>query len=168
MHGYFWTASHWVYIGCRVARFPQQFQFLLKTSPMRFRGGSPSKNCTAGAKYHVIGVTSTHGHEKQPVSTVKVAQFGLGKTDWLYTRYCSVLWDWMIAFIYVMVSDTTTVAAPSKSALYKGIGGEFGECRISYLLQRDQISEILMKICSKVTFKPSNFLLANSHDQLYP
>ncbi len=64
-------------------------QLLLKTSPMAFLGRSPAKNCIlggkvhvfwqgshgkisiAGAKYHVIGVASTYGHEKQPAIVLK-------------------------------------------------------------------------------------------------
>ncbi len=45
-------------------------QLLLKTSPIAFRGGFPSKVRIPGAKYHVIGVTSTRGHEKQLAATV--------------------------------------------------------------------------------------------------
>ncbi len=41
-----------------------------KTSPIAFRGGFPSKVRIPGAKYHVIGVASTRGHEKQPAATV--------------------------------------------------------------------------------------------------
>ncbi len=42
----------------------------LKTSPTTFRGGFPGKVRIPGAKYHVIGVASTRGHEKQPAATV--------------------------------------------------------------------------------------------------
>ncbi len=64
--------------GCQVfAKEPSQL--LLKTSPIAFRGGFPGKVCIPGAKYHVIGVASTRGHEKQPAgssgNSVKVAQF---------------------------------------------------------------------------------------------
>ncbi len=55
--------------GCQVfATNPSQL--LLKTSPIAFRGGFPGKVRIPGAKYHVIGVASTHGHEKQPAATV--------------------------------------------------------------------------------------------------
>ncbi len=54
-----------------VARFSQKpDQLLLKTSPIAFRGGFPGKVRIPGAKYHVIGVASTRGHEKQPMATV--------------------------------------------------------------------------------------------------
>ncbi len=62
---YFWLTSGAV----RVARFSQQ-NVLLKTSPIAFRGGFPGKVRIPGAKYHVIGVASTRGHEKQPAATV--------------------------------------------------------------------------------------------------
>ncbi len=45
-------------------------QLLLKASPIAFRGGFPGKVRIPGAKYHVIGVASTRGHEKQPAATV--------------------------------------------------------------------------------------------------
>ncbi len=59
----------------RVARFSQQnpsiaTQNYPKTSPIAFRGGFPGKVRIPGAKYHVIGVASTRGHEKQPAATV--------------------------------------------------------------------------------------------------
>ncbi len=41
-----------------------------KTIPIAFRGGFPGKVRIPGAKYHVIGVASTRGHEKQPAATV--------------------------------------------------------------------------------------------------
>ncbi len=41
-----------------------------KTSPIAFWGGFPGKVRIPGAKYHVIGVASTRGHEKQPAATV--------------------------------------------------------------------------------------------------
>ncbi len=41
-----------------------------KTIPIAFRGGFPGKVRIPGSKYHVIGVASTRGHEKQPAATV--------------------------------------------------------------------------------------------------
>ncbi len=55
--------------GCQVFA-TKPAQLLLKTSPIAFREGFPSKVRIPGAKYHVIGVASTHGHEKQPAVTV--------------------------------------------------------------------------------------------------
>ncbi len=54
----------------RVETSPKPAQLLLKTSPIAFRGGFPGKVRIPGAKYHVIGVASTRGHEKQPTATV--------------------------------------------------------------------------------------------------
>lgn len=65
--------------GCQV--FTTKPAQLLKTSPMAFLGRSPGKICigkvhvfwqgSLGAKYHVIGVASTYGHEKQPAVVLK-------------------------------------------------------------------------------------------------
>ncbi len=55
--------------GCQVFT-TKPAQLLLKTSPIAFRGGFPGKVRIPGAKYHVIGVASTRGHEKQPAATV--------------------------------------------------------------------------------------------------
>ncbi len=55
--------------GCQVFA-TKPAQLLLKTSPIAFRGGCPGKVRIPGAKYHVIGVASTRGHEKQPAATV--------------------------------------------------------------------------------------------------
>ncbi len=55
--------------GCQVFA-TKPAQLLLKTSPIAFRGGFPGKVRIPGAKYHVIGVASTRGHEKQPAATV--------------------------------------------------------------------------------------------------
>ncbi len=55
--------------GCQVFA-TKRAQLLLKTSRIAFRGGFPGKVRIPGAKYHVIGVASTRGHEKQPAATV--------------------------------------------------------------------------------------------------
>ncbi len=55
--------------GCQVFT-TKPAQLLLKTNPIAFRGGSPNKICIPGAKYHVFGVASTRGPEKQTVATV--------------------------------------------------------------------------------------------------
>ncbi len=59
--------------GCQVFA-TKPAQLLLKTSPKlaqsHFEGGFSGKVRIPGAKYHVIGVASTRGHEKQPAATV--------------------------------------------------------------------------------------------------
>ncbi len=62
-----WSHFRGWHQGCQVFA-TKPAQLLLKTSPklaQSFRGGFPVKVRIPGAKYHVIGVTSTHGHEKQ-------------------------------------------------------------------------------------------------------
>ncbi len=56
--------------GFRNKTHPIATQNYPKTSPIAFRGGFPGKVRIPGAKYHVIGVASTRGHEKQPAATV--------------------------------------------------------------------------------------------------
>ncbi len=64
-----WSHFRGWHQGCQVFA-TKPAQLLLKTSPIAFRGGFPGKVRIPGAKYHVIGVASTRGHEKQPAATV--------------------------------------------------------------------------------------------------